>query len=86
MRVDFYLKLMGVAKTRMGTKHLCDLGKVFLSGKPLKPSHDLVGGEVLDIHLPFKEMRLTVLQIPPQKSLAKQDRAQYGLLELIREV
>ena len=76
---------MGVAKTRMGTKHLCDLGKVLLSGKTLKPSHILEGGEVLEIHLPFKEIRLTVLQLPSGNSLSKADRALYGTIETLRE-
>jgi ribosomal 50S subunit-recycling heat shock protein len=83
--VDLYLKLMGVTKTRMAAKHLCDLGKVFLSSKPLKPSHLLAGGEVLEIHLPFKEIKLTVLQLPTGKSLSKQDRLQFGTLETLRE-
>jgi ribosomal 50S subunit-recycling heat shock protein len=73
LRVDLYLKLMGVTKTRMAAKHLCDLGKVLLSGKTLKPSRELEGGERLEIYL------------PPEKSLSKQDRPQYGLLETLRE-
>ena len=76
---------MGVTKTRMEAKHLCDLGKVLLSGKTLKPSHGLEGGERLEIYVPFKEIALTVLALPPEKSLSKQDRSQYGLLETLRE-
>lgn len=85
MRVDLYLKLMGIAKTRMGTKHLCDLGKVILASKPIKPSHILEGGEVLDVFLPFKEIRVTVLQIPEEKSVSKQSRPLYGLVEVTKE-
>lgn len=86
MRVDLYLKLLGITKTRMAAKHLCDLGKVLLSGKILKPSHLLAGGEVLEIHLPFKELKLTVLQLPECKSLSKQDRSQFGTVETLREI
>ncbi len=85
MRVDLYLKLMGITKTRMAAKHLCDLGKVWLAGKTLKPSHLLAGGEALEIHLPFKEIKLTVLQLPEGKALSKQDRPQFGTVETLRE-
>jgi ribosomal 50S subunit-recycling heat shock protein len=77
LRVDLYLKLMGITKTRMAAKRLCDSGRVSLEGKALKPSEDLKGGEMLLIFLPLKEVRLTVVGIPPGKSVAKSDRRLY---------
>jgi ribosomal 50S subunit-recycling heat shock protein len=52
MRVDLYLKLMGVTKTRMLAKRLCDQGKVFLGGKAIKPSQEVLAGETLELFLP----------------------------------
>ena len=80
MRIDLYLKLMGITKTRMAAKRLCDTGKVSQDGKGLKPSEDLEGGEKLFILLPFKEVRLTVVDIPPGKSVAKSDRPLYAAI------
>ena len=77
---------MGITKTRMSAKHLCDLGKVTLDSKILKPSSDLEGGETLRIILPQKEIELKVLLIPPGKSVAKQDRALYCLVESTLEL
>lgn len=77
MRVDLFLKLMGVTKTRMAAKRLCDTGKVVFSGKALKPSHELEGGEILGILLPFKELTLRVLELPAAKTVAKADRSRY---------
>ena len=83
MRVDLFLKLMGLAKTRMGVKRLLDQNKILLNNKPLKPSHELVGGEVLDIHLPFKHVQGKVLAIPGGKSVAKRERL--GFFEVVLE-
>lgn len=86
MRIDLFLKLMGVTKTRMAAKRLCDTGKVLLSGKNLKPSHELEGGEILQVLLPFKEMTLKVLEIPTGKSVAKADRSRYFQVGSVIEI
>jgi ribosomal 50S subunit-recycling heat shock protein len=85
LRVDLFLKLMGVTKTRMSAKHLCDGGKVILKAKSLKPSFELEGGESLEIWLPQKQIRLEVLGIPPAPTLAKKDRPRFGLIETLQE-
>ncbi len=76
---------MGVTKTRMAAKRLCDMGKVTLSGKSLKPSHELEGGETLDVFLPMKELKLKVLEIPSGHSVAKADRAGFFRIESTTE-
>ncbi len=85
MRIDLYLKLMGITKTRMAAKHLCDKGKVLLEGKGLKPSRDLEGGETLQIILPLKETTLKVLGIPEGKSVAKADRSKFLQIESVQK-
>jgi len=83
LRVDLFLKLMGIVKTRMAAKHLCDSGKVLRGGAPLKPSHQVLSGDVLELFLPRKEFRMKVLEVPPTHSVAKKDRLLYmGLLDI----
>jgi len=77
---------MGITKTRMGAKRLCDKEKVVLEGKGLKPSHELEGGETLKVLLPFKEMALKVLELPTVKSVAKADRSRYCLVLSVKEL
>jgi len=77
---------MGVTKTRMTAKRLCDGGNVLLHQKPVKPSQEIQGGETLDVILPQKEIRLKILEIPSGKSVAKSDRPQYIAVELVREI
>jgi ribosomal 50S subunit-recycling heat shock protein len=86
MRIDLYLKLMGVVKTRMLAKRLCDQGKVFLGGKAIKPSREILAGETLEIFLPQKELKLKITEIPALKSVAKSERIQFGSIEIIREI
>lgn len=86
MRVDLFLKLMGVTKTRMAAKRLCDMGKVLLQVKSLKPSHEIIAGDILEVFLPQKEIKIKVLEIPPGSSVAKRDRHQFYEVLLSREL
>src|ERR1700733_1413589 len=86
MRVDLYLKLMGITKTRMLAKRLCDQEKVFLGGMVIKPSQEVLAGETLEIFMPQKELKLKITEIPALKSVAKSERTQFGTVEIIREL
>lgn len=85
MRVDLYLKLMGITKTRMAAKRLCDAGKILVKGRIVKPSSEISAEDTIDLFLPQKEMKLKVLEIPSVKSVAKQDRSQFMSLEIVKE-
>lgn len=78
MRVDLFLKLVGVAKTRMAAKRMCEAGLVRRGDKPLKPSEEVLPGQALDLALPEREGRLRILAIPPGKSVARKDRSLYA--------
>jgi ribosomal 50S subunit-recycling heat shock protein len=86
LRVDLFLKLMGITKTRMAAKRLCDMGKVLLQGKPLKPSHEIIRGDILDVFLPQKEIQIRALEIPAGSSVAKRDRRQFHELLSSKEL
>ncbi len=80
MRVDLFLKLIGITKTRMAAKRLCDSGKVLIGPKPLKPSREILAGEILEIFLPQRKLQIKVLEVPPDKSVSKKDRKNYFTL------
>ena len=75
MRIDLFLKLMGIAKTRMIAKRMCEKGQVLLGGKPVKPSMEVKVGQVFEILIPEREGKIEVLGIPEGNSVAKNDRA-----------
>jgi len=86
MRVDLFLKLMGITKTRMAAKRLCDGGWVLHGSNPLKPSFELQGGEDLLVKLPMREMMFRVAALPPGKSVSKPDRAKFLEVLSITEI
>ena len=85
MRIDLFLKLMGITKTRMAAKRLCDGGKVRTKSLSLKPSQEILVGDLLEVSLPQREIQLQILQIPKGKSIARTDRPQYVSVEVLRE-
>jgi ribosomal 50S subunit-recycling heat shock protein len=86
VRVDLYLKLMGITKTRMVAKRLCDSGKVLLNSHPVKPAQEVLEGGVLEVFFPQREVRFRILAIPPAPSVAKKDRPQFMALESVKEL
>ena len=86
MRVDLYLKLMGVTKTRMAAKRLCDKGMIRVNQEIVKPSREIVPGDSLEVLLPQKETRMKVLQIPARKSVSKKERLEFMAIESVREL
>jgi len=78
LRADLFLKLVGVAKTRMAAKRMCEAGLVLREGRPLKPSDSLLPGQALDLAIPEREGCLRVLALPTGKSVARKDRSLYA--------
>ena len=76
---------MGVTKTRMAAKRLCDGGKVLSKETPLKPSQEVLAGDGLQVSLPQRTLRLQILDIPGGKSVAKADRSQFVSIEVLWE-
>jgi ribosomal 50S subunit-recycling heat shock protein len=80
MRLDVFLKLVGAAKTRNQAARMVSDGRVkkgVPDTRPLKPSHEVVAGQAYRIERPAGGELLTVLAVPPGKSLAKKDRSLY---------
>lgn len=81
MRLDFFLKTVGLVKTRMTAKRLCEGQKALLNGQPVKPSHEVQPGENFDLIFPLREVKAKILEIPTQKSISKHDRRKYVQVE-----
>jgi ribosome-associated heat shock protein Hsp15 len=77
LRIDLFLKTVGLAKTRMAAKRLCEGQRILLDGLPVKPSREILAGEIIEIFLPTKNLRVKILEIPGQKSVAKHERSRY---------
>ncbi len=78
VRIDVYLKLMGIFKTRSVAGKACKAGFVSIDGKALKSSLSVQNGDSLEIVKPDgSRLTVEVLKIPPEKQVSRKDRQDY---------
>lgn len=80
MRLDKYLKVTRLIKRRTVANEACDAGRVFVGGKPARASYEVKEGDVIEIQLGSKPLKVEVLSIT--ESPRKEDAAQnYRVIE-----
>ena len=80
MRLDKYLKVSRLIKRRTVANEACDAGRVVVNGKPARASYDVKEGDVLEIGLGARNVRVQVVSV--QEVAAKNDAALlYRVLE-----
>ena len=60
MRLDLVLKQSRLIKRRTIAKELCDAGKVSINGKPSKPSSEVNDGDILELKLGVKVIKVKI--------------------------
>ena len=73
MRVDLFLKLSRLAKSRSEAQRLCDNGKVKIGGISIKAARELRGGQRLEIELQDQVKYIEVLRLPENKQVSRAD-------------
>lgn len=63
MRLDKYLKVSRLIKRRTVANEACDLSRVSVNGKTAKASHDVNIGDIVEITLGGKTLKIEVIQI-----------------------
>lgn len=63
MRLDKYLKITRLIKRRTVANEACDAEKVFVNGKPARASYDVKVGDVIEINIGSKPLRVKVLNV-----------------------
>ena len=63
MRLDKYLKVSRLIKRRTVANEACDAGRVTANGRPVKASYDVKVGEILEIKIGEKTVKLEVLVV-----------------------
>ena len=80
MRLDKYLKVSRLIKRRTVANEACDAGRVVVNGKPARASYDVKEGDVLEIGLGARSVKVQVVSV--QENAAKNDAALlYRVLE-----
>lgn len=75
MRIDLFLKLSGLVKTRSLAEKACDAGAVTVDGRIAKSSSRVCPGSVVGLIRPEGEkFTFKVIGVPASKSVSKADR------------
>ena len=65
MRVDKFLKVSRLIKRRTVANQACDAEKIWVNGKAVKPSFTVKVGDVLEISLGARTLKVEILDISP---------------------
>ncbi len=82
MRLDKFLKITLVFKTRSSAEKLIEAGKISINGKIAKPSSAVKPGDRIMIVFPFKKVEYEIIEIR-EKNVSKKDARE--LMKLIGE-
>ena len=73
MRLDKYLKVSRLIKRRTVANEACDAGRVLVNDKPARASYDVKVGDVIEVTLGARAMRVRVVTV--QETVAKNEAA-----------
>lgn len=80
MRLDKYLKVSRLIKRRTVANEACDAEKVSVNGKPTRASYDVKTGDVIEINIGAKPLKVKVLDV--REFTKKEDAA--ALYEVVQ--
>lgn len=63
MRLDKYLKVSRLIKRRTVANEACDAEKVSVNGKPARASYDVKEGDIIEISIGTKPLKVRVLDV-----------------------
>lgn len=63
MRLDKYLKVSRLIKRRTVANEACDAEKVSVNGKPARASYDVKEGDIIEISIGAKPLKVLVLDV-----------------------
>ena len=63
MRLDKFLKVSRIIKRRTVANEACDTSRVFVNGKAAKASYDVRPGDVIEITLGQRTVRVRVTEV-----------------------
>lgn len=77
MRIDKYLYLIGVLKSRTIAKKACEKGYVFINERKVKGSETVKEGDIIFLGFPLRNIKIKVKKVPEKKSISKKERGEY---------
>lgn len=71
MRLDEFIKVARLLKSRSLAKRACDLGFVKLDGKVVKASKEVAVGQRIILDLPIRYLEAEVLSLPGGRNVSR---------------
>ena len=71
MRLDKFLKVSRLIKRRTVANEACDAGKIVVNGKPARASYDVKVGDIIEITLGARSVRVQVREV--KETVRKED-------------
>jgi ribosomal 50S subunit-recycling heat shock protein len=81
VRLDVFLKRVGLIKQRGLAKDICDRGLVKMDGRTAKAGKEVAPGRMLEIDLATERMEIEVLDLPTRNYRRENGRAFYRIIE-----
>jgi ribosomal 50S subunit-recycling heat shock protein len=81
MRLDLFLKWSRLILRRSLAKDTCDAGRVRVNGSPARAGRELKAGDVVDLDMPRRRMKVRVLAIPARSPSKEDAREMVEILE-----
>ncbi len=74
MRLDKYLKVSRIIKRRTVANEACDAGRVTVNGKPARASYDVKVGDIIEVSLGARSIKIRVLEVSEYTTKENADR------------
>lgn len=74
MRLDKYLKVSRIIKRRTVANEACDAGRVIVNGKPARASYDVKVGDIIEMSLGARLIKIRVLEVSEYATKENADR------------
>ena len=74
MRLDKYLKVSRIIKRRTVANEACDAGRVLVNGKIARASYDVKVGDVIEVTLGARSVKIRVLEVSEYTTKENADR------------
>jgi len=81
MRLDKFLSVARIFKSRSLGGEAASSNMIFLNGLPAKPSKEIKTGSIIEIDTPLFYKKLEVLVIPPKNFSKKDASTLYRIIE-----
>jgi len=81
MRLDKFLKISLIFKTRSSAEKSIEDNEILLNGKIAKPSSNIKEGDILTIKFPFKTVTYKILKIEEKNVSKSEAKKMYEILK-----